>query len=209
MPETPSILIIDDDAVSREVMAMTLEMHGYAVAAAPDGESALAAVRPESTGEAKELPEVPLPDLILMDTQMPGLSGLELIAALRAAGVGRIVAISASEPGEAIRNAADGFLLKPVQPEAVAALLNASVAVVAASAEPIPVSAGASMTAADYAVDPQILAKFRAMMPAAAVREIYAATALDMKARLKTLEAAMRTEDLAEVSRIAHSIKGG
>jgi len=196
MPGSHSILIIDDDAISREVMAMTLEMHGYAVTAATDGERALATLQIDEAAS--------FPDLVLMDTQMPGLSGLELINALRSAGAKRIVAISGSEPGEAIRDAADGFLLKPVQSDAISALFSTPLAVMA-SPDQNPADTNIS---ASPAVDPETLAKFRAMMPVSAVREIYAATAADMAVRLKTLEAAAHASDRAEVARIAHSIKG-
>lgn len=200
-----SILIVDDDAVSREVMAMTLEMQGYAVASAADGAGALSALRLAAAAGPGGFP-----DLILMDAQMPGLSGVELMAALRAAGARRVVAISASDPGERVREAADGFLLKPVGPEAVAALFPAvpeagwgSRTDLAASAEGAGVDRGR-----DAGVDPAVLAKFRAMMPASSVREIYAATAADMRSRLGALEAAMAAEQGTEVARIAHSIKG-
>ena len=191
-----SILIIDDDAISREVMAMTLEMHSYTVTAAEDGNAALAAL---DSGQKA------LPDLILMDTQMPGLSGTDLIAALRAAGAGCIVAISASEPGEAIRSASDGFLLKPVQPDAVSELFSIPVQLAAAaSEEALPIA----LALAAPAVDPETLSKFKAMMPAAAVREIYVATASDMKIRIGSLSDAIDAANIVEISRIAHSIKG-
>lgn len=196
-----SILIIDDDDVSREVMGMTLEMQGYAVTTVEDGNAALGALH----GGKEALSDLILPDLILMDTQMPGLSGTDLITALRAAGAERIVAISASEPGEAIRSASDGFLLKPVQPEDVAALFSMPIQLAAASEEETPANTASSATPA---VDPVVIGKFRAMMPASAVREIYAATASDMKTRIGSLSDAIDAVNTAEVSRVAHSIKG-
>lgn len=200
-----SILIIDDDPISREVMAMTLEMHGYAVTSAPDGNAALAILK-----KAADTPDLILPELILMDTQMPGMSGVELIAALRKAGSMRaasmrIVAISASEPGEAIRKASDGFLLKPVQPEAVNALFTTPAHVISLAAQAAP---AAVLLATEPAVDPEILRKFKAMMPPKAVREIYEATASDMKVRVSSLQEAIDAANAPEVSRIAHSIKG-
>jgi CheY-like chemotaxis protein/HPt (histidine-containing phosphotransfer) domain-containing protein len=196
-----SILIIDDDAISREVMQMTLEMHDYAVETAEDGQAAL-----------QLLAEGRLPATILMDTQMPGLSGVELIGALRDAlrkeSKARIVAISASEPGEAVRNAADGFLLKPVQVGSLAKML-ASPAAQAADAEPAsgpPTDAESAASAP--VIDPIVFGKLKAMMPPASLREVYAATAADMKTRLALLQAAMEAANAPEVARIAHSIKG-
>src|SRR5271168_1880648 len=110
------ILLIDDDAISREVLSMLLEMEGFPVDSAENGAQAL-----------DLLQKAPKPEVILMDTQMPGLSGLDLIAALRtASGKSRIIAISGSEVGDEIRQAADGFLLKPIQVEALTALLESS-----------------------------------------------------------------------------------
>ena len=69
----PTILLIDDDMVSREVMATVLTMSGYTVHTAEDGTTALDMLART----------VCMPALILMDAQMPGLSGVGLIASLR------------------------------------------------------------------------------------------------------------------------------
>ena len=190
----PSVLLIDDDAISREVLSMLLEMHGYQVICADDGAQALTVIDADQ------------PQVILMDTQMPGLSGLDLIAALRSKTQARIVAISGSDPGDAIRDATDGFLLKPIQPEDLDALLAGdSAQSTTSNATGINVSASAELDA----IDPVILGKLKAMMPPAAVREIYAAVAADLGPRLDSLEAAMDAKDAPSVARIAHAIKGG
>jgi CheY-like chemotaxis protein len=194
----PSILLIDDDAISREVLSMLLEMHGYPVTGAEDGAEAFVVIDADP------------PEVILMDTQMPGLSGLGLIEALRARTRARIVAISGSEPGEAIREAADGFLLKPIQPGDLDALLNADPAQPAINNRPgISVSASADLSVPLPAIDPEVLGKLKAMMPPAAVREIYAAVASDLTTRLDSLSAAMEAGNSAGVARIGHTIKGG
>jgi len=188
--QLPSILLIDDDVISREVMPMMLEMHGFTVETAEDGDAALRLL--QDSGKQ--------PGVILMDTQMPGLSGVALVRALRADSRARIVAISASEPGEAIRQAVDGFLLKPVQPEDVIALLDA--------AQGAPVAEKSATAETAEVIDPVVLGKLKAMMPASSVLEIYAATATDLKERLAALQTAMDTANSAEVARIAHAIKG-
>jgi CheY-like chemotaxis protein len=201
MPSTPPtplprILLIDDDPISREVLAMMLEAHGFPVQPAEDGQQALTALE----GDA------PSPERILMDTQMPGLSGSELVAALRNRCKARILAISGSDPGPAIRQACDGFLLKPIQPEQVVALLAAQPS--DKSVQP-GIDIDAASTEPASLIDPAILNKLRAMMPAPAVLEIYAAVAADLKTRLPLLESAMAADNPPEVKRIAHSIKGG
>ena len=65
------ILIADDKATSRELLRTVLERQGYEVMEAADGEEAL----------QKALAE--LPDLILLDLQMPRRSGYEVLGELR------------------------------------------------------------------------------------------------------------------------------
>jgi CheY-like chemotaxis protein len=193
------VLLIDDDAVSREVMAMVLEMRGFAVEAAEDGAEAVARIDSGADGS--------VPEVILMDTQMPGLSGLELIQALRRCTKARLIAISGSEVSEAIRQATDGFLLKPFEAEGLVALLEPG------NREPEKTNAGDAPAAdlIDLAVliDQAVLGKLKAMMPTPAVEELYSAVASDMKARLVALRAAMDSGSAPEVRRIAHAIKGG
>jgi CheY-like chemotaxis protein len=192
----PRILLVDDDAISREVFSMLLEMHGYPVMSAEDGTQALVLVESQP------------PEVILLDTQMPGLSGLDLIRALRARTRGKIIAISGSEPGEAIREATDGFLFKPIQPEDLDALLaTTSASPVVSGAAPSGASTGHTLD--EPVIDPQVLGKLKAMMPPAAVREIYAAVATDLATRLEGLAAAMAAGNAAQVARIAHTTKGG
>jgi CheY-like chemotaxis protein len=192
----PRLLLVDDDAISREVLSMLLEMHGYPVSSAEDGAGAIASLVTES------------PEVILMDTQMPGLSGLDLIQALRAGTSGKIIAISGSEPGEAIRQATDGFLLKPIQPEELDALLAATSDGPATSG-PAPPDASTGHILDEPVIDPLVLGKLKAMMPPAAVREIYSAVATDLATRLESLAAAMDAGNAVEVARIAHTTKGG
>lgn len=190
--QLPTILLIDDDLVSREVMATVLTLKGYTVYTAPGGQQALDSL---SRAECD-------PDLILMDAQMPDLSGVELIAALRPQTTATILVISASNPPQEIAAAADGFLLKPFTPEELQKFLNDR----QAPAQPAAVSA---LDPADPVVNPDTLAQLRNMMPEAGVRQIYAAVFQDLARRLTDLEAAMARGDTAEIRRIGHAIKGG
>jgi sigma-B regulation protein RsbU (phosphoserine phosphatase) len=74
MPElsnAPKILIVDDDAVSRNVMKGLLEAEGFRTIAAADGHA------------ARLLSRTALPDLILLDVVMPDESGFETCALLK------------------------------------------------------------------------------------------------------------------------------
>ena len=70
MNNPPLILVVDDDWMSRELLQAHLD--GYEVLMANNGEKALqmAVVRP--------------PDLVIVDVRMPGISGYEFCARLRA-----------------------------------------------------------------------------------------------------------------------------
>ena len=72
MKNPPRILIADDNATNRDILATRLRVHGYDLIEAADGEEALAAARTH------------LPDLILLDVALPSLNGLEVARRLRA-----------------------------------------------------------------------------------------------------------------------------
>jgi len=188
----PILLLIDDDLVSREVMATVLAMSGYLVHTAEDGAAAL---RMLDGGEC-------IPDSILMDAQMPGLSGASLIAELRSRTSARVLAISASAAPEAVMSAADGFLQKPFDAVALQGALEKA----NAQAEPPRESEADS----EYpVVNGKVLAQLRQLMPESAVRQIFAAMVTDLGTRIEALETAIAEGDADEVRRIGHAIKGG
>lgn len=100
------ILIIDDQPEVADLVASVLHSAGYQPAVARSGREGLRLAR--ETG----------PDLILCDHAMPGLSGLHVIAALRAmpvtAGV-PLVLMSGYDPVEFEGSGADAMLTKPFQ----------------------------------------------------------------------------------------------
>jgi CheY-like chemotaxis protein len=67
------LLVVDDNEENRNLLARRLERHGFAVVTAPDGPLALEVVRRDSV------------DLVLLDWMMPGMDGMEVLRALRAA----------------------------------------------------------------------------------------------------------------------------
>lgn len=68
---TGSILLVEDDEFLRDLVVRKLDEAGFDVAVAKDGEAALKAAGTR------------IPDLILLDLVLPGMSGFELIAKLR------------------------------------------------------------------------------------------------------------------------------
>jgi two-component system, OmpR family, response regulator MprA len=69
-----ALLLVDDDAPIRRMLARTLAAEGYEVEAVADGGAALAAV------------ERSVPDGIVLDVTMPGVDGLAVTRRLRAKG---------------------------------------------------------------------------------------------------------------------------
>ena len=115
-PIPARVLVVDDDAMSRELLCVLLEAEGYAVESADSGESALALLRREG----------PAPDVVLTDVQMPGTSGAQLAGKLRRACGERalLLAMSGSQPAEKAISRFDGFLLKPFRMGEIAAALS-------------------------------------------------------------------------------------
>ena len=184
-----TLLLIDDDTVSREVMATVLTMKGYTVQAAALGEEAVAMLESGSF----------MPQGILVDLRMSGLSGAELIAQLRTRTRATIIAISASEPQSETIAQADGFLRKPFTPEELANALARR------TGKPVQLLDAREAVA----LDRKILAQLRTAMPEKSVRALYTAVLVDLNERLKALEAAIARGDAAAVRLIGHNIKGG
>lgn len=120
------VLVIDDDPMARDLLAILLHAEGYAVECAESGDAALADLR--QSGHT--------PDLVLADVQMPGTSGAELAEALRRAcsPMTRLLAMSGNRPCDEAIARFDGFLLKPFSMEQIAAALAARNRPVEASA---------------------------------------------------------------------------
>ena len=114
MARKPLILVVDDDAPILLLMRTMLREFGFDTVDAISGAKAIEAAR-RST-----------PDLILLDRHMPGMSGDEVISALRAepalASVPILILSGAPVgPDELRRLGADGAVLKPFD---VAALVE-------------------------------------------------------------------------------------
>ena len=74
------ILIVDDSSTNLSVLSQALKTAGYKVRVAVDGESAI-----EMLGKCAIYPtKIPLPELILLDVQMPGIDGFETCRQLKA-----------------------------------------------------------------------------------------------------------------------------
>ena len=121
-PEQVRVLVVDDDLAFRTALAELLGAHGLEVVGiAGSGEEALEAVR------------VVVPDLVLMDMQMPGLSGAATTAQLlTVAPETRVLMLTVSGADddvlEAMLAGASGYLVKGTAPEALVASIRAAAA---------------------------------------------------------------------------------
>lgn len=102
------VLIVDDDALLREYLTEVLQHAGYDTLAAGSSAQALRAVEERGLDVA----------LVLLDIEMPGMSGLELAHLLREGTTVPFMFLSASDDAETARAAADagavGYVVKPV-----------------------------------------------------------------------------------------------
>lgn len=183
------VLVVDDDEVSREVLAVLLEGAGYRAEAVDSGDAAVMYVRAVR----------PVPEVVLADMQMPGLSGDALARRLReACGAETVLlAMSGSAPVVGVGKEFDGFLLKPFSMEALAAAVAGGVA----KAERR--DGGACV------LDEAVYAKLAAMMRPAKLAELYALCVGDAEGRVRAMRVAASAGDDEAYCRAAHAIQGG
>ena len=104
-----SLLVVDDDAMNRDMLSRRLARHGYTVAVAEDGEQALKMIEGQTF------------DLVLLDIMMPGVSGLQVLEILRQrhsmADLPVIMATAKDESSdivEALKLGANDYVTKPL-----------------------------------------------------------------------------------------------
>ena len=106
MTDGAVILLVDDDPVFRSLATSVLEREGHTVVPAGDAAGALAAVTSRP------------PDLIVLDIQLPDMSGLELLTRLRERCAAPVIVVSGckdeSEKVLAFDLGADDYVVKPI-----------------------------------------------------------------------------------------------
>lgn len=103
------ILIVEDNEMNMRLFSDLLKSKGYSVLQCMDGKKALSIVQAEH------------PDLVLMDIQMPGISGLEVTALIRQSpdvADTKIVAVTAfamkGDEQKIIDGGCNGYIAKPI-----------------------------------------------------------------------------------------------
>jgi CheY-like chemotaxis protein/HPt (histidine-containing phosphotransfer) domain-containing protein len=191
-----TLLVIDDDAIMREILSAVLAMEGYTVHLAESGEEALAFL---SDARAKI-------DVILADLHMPGVQGAELAARLEAARAPGtlLIGMSGSRPSVEEVGLYGAFLDKPF------AVTEFTQAVRAAAGETLSNAlAEASGPGGTAVLDETIYARLAAMLAPAQLRELYRITIADVLRRIEIMREALKCADIEACRREAHSIKGG
>ena len=118
LPSQPkaTILVVDDEAAVRRVLVMRLQLSGYRVICAEDGEQALEMFHNES------------PDLVVLDVMLPKLDGFAVCRRLRAESCVPIIFLSAveaiSERVAGLDLGADDYLPKPFSPKELEARIS-------------------------------------------------------------------------------------
>jgi signal transduction histidine kinase len=118
-PPAASVLIVDDDDAGRYVKAHTLSRQGYRVLQAALGQTAIELVASEA------------PDLVLLDVRLPDGNGLDVcreikthfpqVAVLQTSAA----LISAQDRAQALDVGADSYLIEPIQPDELVAVIRA------------------------------------------------------------------------------------
>ncbi len=124
-----TVLIVDDEPQIRRVLRTTLTSHGYAVIEARSGDEALELIRGEHV------------DLILLDVNMPGRSGLETCREIRSSSDIPIIMLTVRnterDKVQALDAGADDYVVKPFGSEELMARIRAGLRR-SATAESIP-----------------------------------------------------------------------
>jgi CheY-like chemotaxis protein/HPt (histidine-containing phosphotransfer) domain-containing protein len=208
------ILVVDDDAMSRDLLGVLLEHEGYRVECAESGDAALALL-----GGGR-----PAPEIVLADVQMPGTSGMRLANGLREAcgPTTLLVAMSGSGPDDDDISRFDAFLLKPFTMRELAAAVSAASASVAASARATASKSdmdgrlqesrlvdAENATDKDPALDERIYKQLTDAMPVRQLKQMYAMCMRDARDRIATMRGLAAEDDGVQFVRQAHAIKGG
>ena len=126
---TPTLLVVDDNAMNRDMLGRRLERKGYRVLTASDGASALDLIAAEPI------------DLVLLDVEMPGLSGLDVLREVRKTRTGLqlpiLMATARTDSADVVRAleaGANDYVVKPLDFPVVLARVEAQLRLRPASA---------------------------------------------------------------------------
>ena len=157
----PTVLVVDDDKVLREIIGTNLELGGFDVLSAPDGPSALA------------LLDDRLPDVVVLDVVMPLMDGYATLGRIRRHATASHIPVivltgggsDTTEPVKSLEAGADDFIAKPFSPQEMLARVRAKVrrANVDSSLQPLTRLPG------NIAIEHEVRRRFEAREPWAVI----------------------------------------
>jgi CheY-like chemotaxis protein/HPt (histidine-containing phosphotransfer) domain-containing protein len=195
------VLLVDDDAVSLELMAMLLAHEGHQVLRAHDAGAALELLAGDEAGR---------PDVLLVDLQMPGISGGQLAEKVRA--LDRpgplLFAMSATAAPRQQLLAFDGFLLKPLAVDDLRKALKPKKRGREPGVRVAHPGRAEAVSPPGETIDMAVIQKLRKMMPIESLHSVFAACIADTQASLQAIQNELQPGDDESVRRLAHRIKG-
>lgn len=145
MQRTPHILIVDDDAEIRDLVARFLKKHDMRVETAADGRA------------MRELMEKSRFDMVVLDLMLPGEDGLSLCRRLRVETSMPVIMLTAlGEETDRIiglEMGADDYLAKPFNPRELLARIRAVLRRSASTAQPVDDGHGQTLTFDGWSLD--------------------------------------------------------
>ncbi|WP_078828322.1 ATP-binding protein [Pseudomonas fluorescens] len=195
-----NVLVVDDVATNREIACLYLERFGHRFQCASNGEQAL------------QLMSKVIFDVVLMDSQMPVMGGLETIGKLRSGANGVlddevwVIALTASAmEGDRegfLRQGANAYLAKPVLPGQLFRALETAIAwQLKRGMEPAPMPAGAIGAVPGQTTEPPAVSPLKAPR----LRELFR---VDTQHLLGALREAYDVADYTELAQLAHTLRG-
>jgi CheY-like chemotaxis protein len=185
------ILVVEDDEVSREVLALLLQGEGYEVESVDSGDAALAHLQTTQ----------PLPGVVLTDMQMPGTTGDALARRVRdlCGSETLVIGMSASELEGGEGREFDGFLLKPFGMETLSKAISGGRS-----------AGGRDRSGEEEGVLSRVVyEKLAGSMPRPRLEQLYALCLTDAENRIASMRQAASDGDDGAYRKGAHAIKGG
>jgi CheY-like chemotaxis protein len=197
------VLVAEDNPTNQKLVSALLEQQGHTVAIVSNGRLAVERAAQEPF------------DLILMDVQMPEMSGLEAAAAIREAeqGTGRhipIVALTAramaSDREQCLAAGMDAYVSKPVRSDELLSAIDTMTVSPTAGASPSALRSTPNHTPAGQVDLSALLNGFNGRTDL--VKEVIDVFLTDAPAMLTRLKEAVHAWNATEVAAAAHAIKG-
>lgn len=193
--QTQRVLLVDDDPIVLELVSLLLADAHTDVTRAAGGEQALNALKSQSW----------LPDIILVDQQMPGVSGTDIARYVRSLSKPRprVIAMSASPLPKDELALFDDYLAKPVDRDLLRAAISG-----ASARSAVTDRSSISSASLPPSLDASTIGKLQAIMPPSAIHELYTVYVADTRRRIGELERYSAEGDEDSLRRCAHALKG-